>query len=229
MVLALCALAGCQQQQPAPPSVRPTPGPGASLTRLDAAAKSALLAYASHLEFATAVTAIDEQFLIVMKNHHPAIGPWASISPEIGSAAIKPESLAAGRIIARVTLRGGSDSVTVYWYVDSSAGRWRSVWVPNDARWGLISGAVELHHHADTTLGAMPPRSRIVADAYQVDSTAFCTICDATLGNVPPPQWCRDWSASMELQAIIDALTPGLLVRPGGRPGPGGARRGASH
>lgn len=129
------ALAGCK-----PPEKQveyATPGPTFRLDQFTTGADTvkAVLGYVERLDFDVPVGAGDEQVL-----HEPPRlehGPVARIEPERGSWAIDPDSLVAGRVIARIVnddTRGYRKfgirprSVT-YWWVDSTSGEWRSVFV----------------------------------------------------------------------------------------------------
>lgn len=132
----LLAFPGCKEKQ----IEYATPGPTFRMDQLKTGSDTvqAVLAYAGQLDFNVPAGAGDEQLL----HGQPCPGecphgPVARIEPERGSWAIDPDSLVAGRVIARIVnddTRGYRKfgirprSVT-YWWVDSTSGEWRSVFI----------------------------------------------------------------------------------------------------
>jgi hypothetical protein len=104
---------------------RATPAP--TFQTIGAATRADLLAYAHGLQFDTTRPAMDAQHLLVPQGGHLAVGPYAELSPEIGTAAISHEDLAHGRILARLSLdqpcpQAGLARGATYIWVDSAAG-----------------------------------------------------------------------------------------------------------
>ena len=195
---ALCVLAACSQpnpQQQAAQGPRPTPAPGVAIAA-DAAGKQALLTYGHSLEFDTSVIATDEQYMILPG---AVIGPWLSVQPEIGSAAISHADLVQGRIVGRATLRGTRGTVVAYAYVDSGTTGWRGLWAVDDARFSLITDVMLYHQHGAFVRGTSP-RGRIVM-TLKMDTTKTCMEC--------PDGWCRFSAFSARLADVIAAAGPG--------------------
>jgi hypothetical protein len=199
-VAVLLLALGSARQAPGQ-GLRPTPAPPGPVS-LNAAGKAALLAYAHSLQFMTSVTASDEQLLIVYQRGRAMLGPFMSINPELGSGELNRAALASGRIIARVQLGRGTRAVMAYWYVDSSQSEgWRSSWIVDDPRWGILRGRVVIHQHADTILRTvhMLPRARIVTDSSGGDSTQVCGLC--------PEGWCRDETWFLAFAPILTTMS----------------------
>jgi hypothetical protein len=119
---------------------RATPGPGFRVgpePGRDSAAVRALLRYAGALEFDTTKGAGDDRVLHVgaCPGATCSFGPRAEIHPERGAHQITHAERGAGRVIARLVNNDTIDypkfalraRSTVYWWVDSTAGGWRSV------------------------------------------------------------------------------------------------------
>jgi len=138
--LTLSALSGCKpgDQQGDYPQPTKAPSFGNLAQGAQAEVSRLVVSYGESLEFDALLGAGDEQLLHVGACPGPCgHGPLARIEPERGAAALDTTQLAAGRVVARIVngdtvgypkLGVRPNSVT-YWWVDKSAGEWRSLFV----------------------------------------------------------------------------------------------------
>jgi hypothetical protein len=190
--------------QPAPE--RATPAPGFAV--VDEAQHAQLMQYGQGLEFVTSVTAIDEQ-LLVRGNPGGAltVGPWMSLAPEKGAATLTRADLAGGRTIARALLASGSDTITAYWYVDSVAAGWRSIWTTSHPTHRFFVSSLVVHSHGGPAFPVLP-RTRIIvqlAGPVPPPGSGTCGICTETR------DWCRDTLFSLTMAPVLGSLPPWAL------------------
>lgn len=134
---------------------RPTPAPTFTLP-IDSSSHAALLAYAHGLAFDTTVPAVDRRYLVVAQGQRLSVGPFVELAPQIGAAAISHADLARGRILARVKVDGtrpfiGTAAGTAYLWVDSAAGSFREVIVPESPAAPLTGTPVTLGSYGPAT------------------------------------------------------------------------------
>ena len=129
-----------------------------------------------------------------------SVGPWMSLAPELGSAEIPADSLSKGRIIARAFFRSGADSVLAYWYVDSTAAGWRSIWITSHPAHPFIVGTLLVHPHTGAGAGRAA-KSRVIVDPMSAQ-TSGCNTCSTT------PGWCRDTLLSVSMAPLFGDLAP---------------------
>ncbi len=134
---------------------RARPTPGAPFSYLDVASRSAVLAYARSLEFDTTAGAADSRPLTRPNCAGCDPGPVATIQAEVGSFAVSEHQLAKGRILARIINEGSSTwdrlglapKDTVYWWVDSLATGWRSVFIPTASGGKVVVQGFTIERH----------------------------------------------------------------------------------
>lgn len=186
----LLALTTCKPApQPAPPpaSLRMSAAP-AFTAPVDSLSRALIVAYARGLTYDTAKAVSDAQYLVIAQAGRLVVGPYAQVAPEVGAAANTREALGRGRIIGRITLDAayspqGLSAGTSYVWVDSVAGSFRMVFVP-DSTGPMTSRPLTFHPHPSGD--SMPYRSAArITESRVVGFESTCWLCLVTL-------WCTD-------------------------------------
>ena len=126
--------------------------------KVDSASRSAVLAYATSLEWDSTPGASDEQRLLTDSVCYAApctVGPLVRIDPEFGAYRVRRAGIRAGRFIARLV---NLDSIaypklnllphgTTYWWVDSTDTGLRSVFVSSDTSVALDTALLIVHDY----------------------------------------------------------------------------------
>lgn len=120
--------------------------------------RSEVIAYARTLDFDTASDASDSRRLSSLPCSNCTFGPVATIQPERGTVSLTPAELATGRIIARILNRDAeawsdfalTPNDTTYVWVDSLAGGWRMIYVPNQQEAQMLVRPMVISHHPET-------------------------------------------------------------------------------
>ncbi len=142
-VLLLAGLAAACAPEPAP--VRTPEGPAAVTPfagAVDQAPRQELLAYAQGQSYDAGYGAGDVQALGTAAGTR---GPVVRIEPVTGAFAFSRADLAQGRVLGRMTNVGATAyprlalaaGGTTYWWVDSTAAGWRSLFIPSDSQLAL--------------------------------------------------------------------------------------------
>jgi len=154
-LVSLAALAGPRADVVEGPRATPAPR---GLTAPDASNRGDVIAYARMLDFDTASDAGDTRRLSTPSCVTCAFGPLATIQPERGTVTLTQAELASGRIIARIVSRDAeawSDFAltprdTTYLWVDSLAGAWRMIFVPNRKDAEMVVRPMTIRYHPET-------------------------------------------------------------------------------
>lgn len=169
MVIGLPALVACQPADETPSVAEEVVPPPAFVAQVgivvpEEVPRAEFIAYARGLTYDTADGTGDEQRLAVPDTivrppdtlfyRH---GPLVRIEPAVGTHRLSLDSLAAGRVIARLVNRSDDEghpelalgaADTTYWWVDSvQTGRWRSVLVSTDTSILLVTDTLTFTEH----------------------------------------------------------------------------------
>ena len=152
------------------------------LTAPDAGNRGDVIAYARTLDFDTASDAGDTRPLSTPACVACAVGPLATIQPERGTVSLSQAELASGRIIARIVNRnaeGWSDLAltprdTTYLWVDSLAGSWRMMFVPNRKDAEMVVRPMRIKYHPATGHDRAEARWRISSRTGAVQPWERC-------------------------------------------------------
>lgn len=139
LVAAALTVAACGPgRQPGPRATPPPP-----FQTFGAASRAELIAYAHSLQFDTLQPAMDAQYLVVPRARQLAVGPYASVAPEIG-AAVTEGAFTRGRIFARLWFKQAGPELGVpagfaYVWVDSVGGAIRAMLVPENDSFPVVT------------------------------------------------------------------------------------------
>lgn len=224
----LATLGGCRKASEEP-ATRPTPG-GEFAGGTDSMTAEAVARYVGSLEFDTSVAAGDAQYLVHRGRTGIGLGHYVTIAPEKGATSLSRASLAAGRVIARLTYSRGTDTARarLYYFVDSSSGSWRNMLLSTDR--AVVSGPfpMEIHAHpGGTGVRRVSPRARLIANVGLEMPITVCIFCSEDI------DWCgRDeelFRYQGRLKDFLDQQLGALDAPPGGWRDPGmGPMRGTS-
>ena len=116
---------------------QPTQSPGFPLGPVDKIDRSRVQAYAGKLKFDRELLVAADSELVDFgrRKIDPVAGTAVRIEPEEGAHLVSWPGLAEGRIIARIWSESADSALGIgkgytWWWVDSTGGKWRSVFIP---------------------------------------------------------------------------------------------------
>lgn len=208
LILGACvALAACPSPRRDRPAAAATAAPQFAAS-MDSTPREEFLRYAQSLQYDTSVLASDAQHLIVRRGDASVPGPFARISPAVGSESNDDAALRAGRIIARITLTHEARSEQVYVWADSGRSGHRVVLVPSSADLAPLPIGMAVHDHDSA---AVDLRRAL----WVIPMEGGLTICETC----QLAKWCRTNPLLPDMGPIIDRVFPNPLPDPPRRGG----------
>ncbi len=197
MLILVSGCRGAPEERPATPGAG---GAGAATQAplfaqgVEAVPRESVIAYGRRLTFDTSHAASDAQHLVTRRAGQLLIGPYARIAPEAGSHRLTRANLASGRVIARIDSDGpyperGIPQGVSYLWVDSGAGGWRSIVVPEAVDQPMAEKPLLLvRHNRSQPIPAEPAQARWTwsAEGQRMGECFWC----------PPWDWCQTQSSA---------------------------------
>ncbi len=156
VVAAVPLVAVCCPYQAPPPPYR-TPPPPFATRPVEAVPWDSVRAYAQTLRFDTVLYAADEKRVVFdtsrLGAHIADAGDSARIEPELGAWALDTNTLAEGRIIARIKTAHfhpvwGYGPAWTWWWVERRGAQWRSLYLSDSLR-KAIPASLHVTIHRD--------------------------------------------------------------------------------